>query len=233
MNARRGFTLIELLVVIAIIAILAAILFPVFAKAREKARQTSCLSNCKQLAAAALMYVQDWDEMFPKYAQADLAPGPGTGYQHTLFWLDVIQPYVKNSQLFRCPSLQYNGINTMGSPTFTFGLLAYQAGYNWNVGTYRAPFCSDGLGRSYSDGLPWVSLSSCTVPAQTFMLGDLRGLGGAAWPVLEGGTSSVSYFYAQIHNGGGNYAFVDGHAKWVPAQRLFEEFVAYFSRTGQ
>src|SRR5215831_17495835 len=91
-NRKSGFTLIELLVVIAIIAILAAILFPVFAQAREKARQTSCLSNHKQYALATLMYVQDNDETFPP--STFLAPGfcVGTFYQ-------VVDPYVKNQQI--------------------------------------------------------------------------------------------------------------------------------------
>jgi prepilin-type N-terminal cleavage/methylation domain-containing protein/prepilin-type processing-associated H-X9-DG protein len=93
---RRGFTLIELLVVIAIIAILAAILFPVFAKAREKARQASCLSNVKQLMVAVLQYVQDYDEQLP------LTPDPGSmGY---LWWDNSIQPYLKNTQMLMCPS---------------------------------------------------------------------------------------------------------------------------------
>ncbi|MEI6501017.1 MAG: DUF1559 domain-containing protein [Armatimonadota bacterium] len=95
---RRGFTLIELLVVIAIIAILAAILFPVFAKAREKARQSSCQSNLKQIALAELSYVQDYDEIFPTSHRA----ADGDGYQR--HWLILLQPYVKNTQLFRCPS---------------------------------------------------------------------------------------------------------------------------------
>jgi prepilin-type N-terminal cleavage/methylation domain-containing protein/prepilin-type processing-associated H-X9-DG protein len=91
---RRGFTLIELLVVIAIIAILAAILFPVFAQAREKARQTSCASNVKQIALAMLMYAQDYDEKFP----------PQFGPQASLDWPVPLEPYVKNAQLFGCPS---------------------------------------------------------------------------------------------------------------------------------
>ena len=89
---RRGFTLIELLVVIAIIAILAAILFPVFAKAREKARQSSCLSNVKQIGLGIMQYAQDWDEMLPGYTMGGVP------------YYDAISPYIKNSQILRCPS---------------------------------------------------------------------------------------------------------------------------------
>ncbi|MFP3902987.1 MAG: DUF1559 domain-containing protein, partial [Armatimonadota bacterium] len=97
----RGFTLIELLVVIAIIAILAAILFPVFARAREKARQTACLSNVKQLGLAMHMYIQDYDEKFPGRAATTHYPP----WDHPWsYWYKVIEPYVKNEQLFVCPS---------------------------------------------------------------------------------------------------------------------------------
>jgi prepilin-type N-terminal cleavage/methylation domain-containing protein/prepilin-type processing-associated H-X9-DG protein len=98
---RKGFTLIELLVVIAIIAILAAILFPVFARAREKARQTSCLSNVKELGLGLLMYVGDYDECFPFGKWLD-ASGSGS------YWYDVIQPYLKNRQILLCPSWDGN-----------------------------------------------------------------------------------------------------------------------------
>ncbi len=91
---RRGFTLIELLVVIAIIAILAAILFPVFARAREKARQSSCLSNVKQLSLCLLMYTQDYDERLPRYHW-----GPWN-----TSWRFQVVPYVKNEQIHKCPS---------------------------------------------------------------------------------------------------------------------------------
>ncbi len=94
---RRGFTLIELLVVIAIIAILAAILFPVFARAREKARQSSCLSNVKQLALSVHMYTQDYDECLPGYIYA-------SGTNPRLYWFDVLAPYIKNQQILTCPS---------------------------------------------------------------------------------------------------------------------------------
>src|SRR5580692_815365 len=104
-SVRRAFTLIELLVVIAIIAILAAILFPVFAQAREKARQTSCLSNTKQMGLAVLMYIQDYDETSP-LAYHNPSWG-GTQGPHTNFyasWWSFIYPYNKSGQVTRCPS---------------------------------------------------------------------------------------------------------------------------------
>src|SRR4051812_37446660 len=93
-NAKSGFTLIELLVVIAIIAILAAILFPVFAKVREKARQTTCSSNMKQLGLALTQYVQDNDETFP-WGQHGRTDGRG--------WAGAIYPYVKSVGMYKCP----------------------------------------------------------------------------------------------------------------------------------
>lgn len=124
---RKGFTLIELLVVIAIIAILAAILFPVFAKAREKSRQISCLSNEKQIGTALLMYVQDYDGMLPaiNYTEA-VAVGDAVGYAYRgaqIFWEPVadyykkytivaqLNPYIKNTGFWKCPSDSYCDVN--------------------------------------------------------------------------------------------------------------------------
>jgi len=104
-SRKKGFTLIELLVVIAIIAILAAILFPVFARAREKARQTTCLSNVKQITLAALMYAGDWDESFPN-ACFPAVWGGRTIYE-TAPWAPNcvrLNVYVKSPRLFQCPS---------------------------------------------------------------------------------------------------------------------------------
>jgi len=97
---RSGFTLIELLVVIAIIAILAAILFPVFAKAREKARAASCLSNMKQINLAVLMYTSDYDEKYPGVRMNYQVNGVGVS------WRRLALPYIRNQQIFQCPSNQ-------------------------------------------------------------------------------------------------------------------------------
>lgn len=107
MHKKNGFTLIELLVVIAIIAILAAILFPVFAKAREKARQTSCASNLKQIALSILQYSQDYDERYPLSYPVTGVEGTrasACGGNPSYWWMDALEPYVKNEQIFHCPS---------------------------------------------------------------------------------------------------------------------------------
>ncbi len=115
--SKKGFTLIELLVVIAIIAILAAILFPVFARAREKARQASCTSNQKQMALAVLMYIQDYDEMFPLgYRESQSTDTCHEWCGMTLNQLNALNTYVKNQQLWVCPDYKVDPWRTTLAP---------------------------------------------------------------------------------------------------------------------
>ena len=117
MRKRTGFTLIELLVVIAIIAILAAILFPVFAQAREQARMSTCLSNFKQIGTGMMMYLQDWDETYPMNR---IAQNPGgsecNGKGKMITWKHETQPYIKSTDVFRCPSNPRNKPNDQSRP---------------------------------------------------------------------------------------------------------------------
>jgi len=228
---RRGFTLIELLVVIAIIAILAAILFPVFAQAREKARQTACLSNLRQMSTGVAMYVQDY-EAYPLYSY----PSPSQERWHT-----VLQPYIKNTGIFVCPSSSFQ--------RFHFRNMGY--GFNHQY-----------LARSVDRGGTGSGVPDAVIeyPADTLAIADSWGTGGwsrspQAWsdaandcdrlgnhgytvdpPLLPAGSkwgtscpiSNPLPGYpgaghtriATRHGGGANVAFCDGHAKWMRAELL-------------
>ncbi len=208
---RKGFTLIELLVVIAIIAILAAILFPVFARAREKARQSSCLSNMKQLTLGMLMYAQDYDERLPmcRYPDTPFYPSPVDGVLCTFSWVQVTYPYVKNAQVLECPSDNY------ARPVYTNGSTTNMSKYSYarNYGYFN------GDKKRVMDA---HKLAEFAEPAGTIMLGEAKdcnrcGPRIANWPA-GGGSVSVdelmgSYIYPR-HNGGMNFSFHDGHAKW-------------------
>lgn len=202
----RGFTLIELLVVIAIIAILAAILFPVFAQAREKARQISCLSNVKQLSLAYTMYVQDYDETSPHM--------DGTGdFPNRLY------PYVKNAQLFLCPDRSdTDAIEAPDGVTNTNRSIGY--GYNWGPIQRRGGGLV--LGQQYVSGtsgpsyLPGVALAGIVSAAQ--MVGFIDSYDT---PRITGTMTFLACTWSGNTNGslrhGGrfNVGFVDGHAKSI------------------
>ncbi|MDM7462000.1 MAG: prepilin-type N-terminal cleavage/methylation domain-containing protein, partial [bacterium] len=167
---RNGFTLIEVLVVIAIIAILAAILFPVFAQAREKARQTQCMSNLRQSATAVLMYVQDADERFPMALYAPAQRTGGGNCVMTVF--DVIQPYMKNTGIMQCPRdpkalYKHAGFQTLrGYPSCT---LPETISYMYNYDVIRAGRTPLGSG-SISQGT--VALAVVSLVAETTMIFD-------------------------------------------------------------
>lgn len=220
---KRGFTLIELLVVIAIIAILAAILFPVFAKARDKARQASCLSNLKQICNAAMMYVQDYDEKFMR------------AFTDQEFWPQQLQPYIKNWSVYNCPSNDVWGDgevvwggNWMGKmPDYCF---AYKL---WDAREASTP----------------LSMASIPAPAEKYMVYDsCTPIGGQAafalcatkcaqWSCgdnVQGsfiaGKPNLKY---TPHNGGANMGFCDGHAKWESAGTIWNNLAWKSDPTAQ
>ena len=204
----RGFTLIELLVVIAIIAILAAILFPVFAQAREKARTASCSSNHKQIALAWTMYLQDYDERGIPYSSTGGSGGVA------FVWNKLVQPYIKNTQVYSCPSnnneisIGYNfplgGTGTklsnipLPSQTPNFadvnGLTTTTAANKNQCLTFILPTGAipfhDGRRLSFPDDDPQTKVNGWT--------GD-----------------RVGRIFASLHSDGANYSFVDGHVKWL------------------
>jgi len=211
-NANFGFTLIELLVVIAIIAILASILFPVFAQAREKARSISCLSNEKQIGLGITQYAQDNDEYNPSLN----SPPP-----NNMIWWQLIDPYVKSHKVYLCPDDSFSrgtGIEAV----------SYSMAFNW--GDWGP--CGAGGCTNQSEFSPaGANLSMISSPTTTIIVterwnsyhqwgqgwaGDnfcndgefLYGQGGSA-------ASPTSPRAASGHSGGSNYVFCDGHAKWM------------------
>jgi prepilin-type N-terminal cleavage/methylation domain-containing protein/prepilin-type processing-associated H-X9-DG protein len=214
-----AFTLIELLVVIAIIAILAAILFPVFAQAREKARQTSCLSNTKQIMLGELMYIQDYDETHSWTWGWDPTWVP---------WHQQIDPYVKNQQLWKCPSDPYDRGSTNGvrNPPVSYSqnFRWPQNGWNWDSG-------------SPSWLMSPVSSAEATItnPATTIFMAERQNgyhqwaQGWATEVFCEGygefyakSASGVETGSALVHSRGSNYGFCDGHAKWYRIEQTMQ-----------
>jgi len=191
-SRKTGFTLIELLVVIAIIAILAAILFPVFARARENARRASCQSNEKQILLGIKQYIQDNDELFPTAAMP-------AGFQ-TVGWADAIQPYVKSTQLYQCPS-ETNGPNTnpAGAGYTDYWFNQQLSGQNEATLNYIANTVAVGDG---SNGTAQYVSNGCGDGA--FPLTACSAAGNAVF------TSSI----AQRHLEGMNFGYADGHVKW-------------------
>ncbi len=242
----RGFTLIELLVVIAIIAILAAILFPVFAQARDKARSAACLSNLQQIGKALMMYAQDYDEKttwFWNSGAAAAGKDPLAGY-----WYQLLLPYTKNAQVFICPSVGTRGPATdqPGWPYCTPDQKPYpnlrRCGYGFNFGHVN-----------YGGGDPYFSpsgetksLAAIGEPARTLYIAD-SSLGSknlnAGWqdiwcPILPHKKKLATELdvyakdksigtppntnIAPRHSGGANAIFMDGHAKWYPRNAFWE-----------
>ncbi|HLJ54462.1 MAG TPA: DUF1559 domain-containing protein [Chthonomonadaceae bacterium] len=241
-SKRSAFTLIELLVVIAIIAILAAILFPVFAQAREKARASSCVSNLKQITTSLLMYSQDFDEA--------LCPDEIPGQPTAQVWDMLIQPYVKNQQVFKCPDWV-----AVTNNTATGRILSY--GMNYRL-TEFSTVTRDDVQSLWYPSVP-LGIAQLRTPAQTVWIMDNAKVTNPAAQVThqedpskwilnmtgvasQGGWNADGYVRfpqdppdqgyisccyngdpwrpAPIHSGGTNTSFCDGHAKWVRTDQL-------------
>ncbi|MGD9520230.1 MAG: prepilin-type N-terminal cleavage/methylation domain-containing protein [Armatimonadota bacterium] len=182
MHRARAFTLIELLVVIAIIAILASLLFPVFARARAKARQAQCLSNLKQLGLAFSMYSQDHDETTaPMYLKVG---------DDCYRWQQIIEPYCRNTQIFRCLEAS-NIIDQYTGLALSYGMNAT------NDGTY-----------CFWYGVPESAILD---PAGTIFLGDSS---AGSYSIYWAAAEPYERYLDKRHNSGANLLFCDGHAKW-------------------
>jgi prepilin-type N-terminal cleavage/methylation domain-containing protein/prepilin-type processing-associated H-X9-DG protein len=227
---RRAFTLIELLVVIAIIAILASILFPVFAQAREKARAITCVSNEKQLGLAILQYTQDYDETLPL---ANYTLNNDTSGNSNVTWLYTIDPYVKASMpaqvsqagkrsVYVCPDFDLSG-RTAGSGSLG---LPYRPSLSYNAN--RNLFGTLALNIPPAIQTTSATLAKPQYPAQNVLLSESRGrcvwtdgiddpvLWAAALPSQQ--ICSAEYFTGRFrHSQGSNYLLLDGHAKWFRA----------------
>jgi prepilin-type N-terminal cleavage/methylation domain-containing protein/prepilin-type processing-associated H-X9-DG protein len=218
MRRARGFTLIELLVVIAIIAILAAILFPVFAKAKDKANQAACTSNLRQLGLGVLMYVQDNDERLPRWDYGcGTSPDP-----YWPIWYETIQPYLKNAEMLECPSDSWTDPWSCCTDI------------GWNrTFIMRPSYCMN-------EGIHCVgpNISQFKTPANLMLLAEAR-LPLSGWPAAYFGIPDLLNRVAFAnscgwdtycaggavpnddwtrHNGGSVICFADGHAKWLKWQ---------------
>ncbi|NUP99064.1 MAG: DUF1559 domain-containing protein [Armatimonadetes bacterium] len=200
----RAFTLIELLVVIAIIAILAAILFPVFAKAREKARQSSCSSNLKQQGLAILQYAQDYDERLPV-----------NRHSNTGSYIQFISPYAKNVQMFDCPSTTVKSVLSYnGTRSYPFNNMQWQAA----IGTITTPaetvMVADGTVNT------WMGAWDLYRPSNGRRTDREDGSEYATW----GGGATQTWTYCNFavrHSETGNVTYMDGHTKAVKYDGVF------------
>jgi prepilin-type N-terminal cleavage/methylation domain-containing protein/prepilin-type processing-associated H-X9-DG protein len=238
----KAFTLIELLVVIAIIAILAAILFPVFAQAREKARATSCLSNTKQMGLAILQYVEDYDEMFPKSHGNNGKNAPDYDIWSDS-WAIVVQPYIKNYQVFRCPD---DG-NTQPPQVWMQTAISYDVNQDDDYTDHWIAYGPFGMGSVPGDFWNYdsLTLAALTEPSDSVMLTErhnadevaagtentigysssftetswVGAIDGVPYLIPDGTRPQAAYPYgpngavSATHNEQANFLFCDGHSK--------------------
>jgi prepilin-type N-terminal cleavage/methylation domain-containing protein/prepilin-type processing-associated H-X9-DG protein len=237
---RRAFTLIELLVVIAIIAILAAILFPVFAQAKEAAKKTQCLSNLKQIGTSLTMYIGDFDDVYPNRRFEPFGTVAGGDYDQNS-WRSVIQPYAKNTQILECPSNPDRDthswdpefkVSYAGNFTAVENLTAYDKG-NGLFGQQRSPGVNGSEIAQPSNLIAVTEIEK--VPWVTFVVdrNDLT----HTWDYGKYNGRTITNIYGSVlflgHSGQTNYVFTDGHAKSMkPAQTYRLGSFNYWYRDG-
>jgi prepilin-type N-terminal cleavage/methylation domain-containing protein/prepilin-type processing-associated H-X9-DG protein len=188
---RRGFTLVELLVVIAVIAVLAAFLFPVLARARRQVQRSVCLSHLHQLGVAQLLYLQDWDERFPPWLQD--SPGRPAPMGPYTFWTERFQPYTRSAAIFHDPGVTPVPWPVSGLMLADYSLMTWGPG---GKGTRGDPYwCWPG---------PLLTLAQVVRPTETCSLSD-------GYTTTE----ETEAWALTRHGLGQNVAFVDGHARWL------------------
>ena len=221
MYRRSAFTLIELLVVIAIIASLAAIMFPVFAQAREKARETVCVSNARQIGMQVRMYVHDYDDTMPIFYAYHTQPPAGTPGHEGIELL--ILPYGKNKDLFRCP-------DDMGGPAVSdpfYGCpgrstyhSCYGSSYRFSKGSFSVVAGESHQNNYVYDWTRMVYDASFVLPAETRMIRD------EMFPFFtQEKYGYVPDYFQRWHERGGSVIFVDGHAKFTTSNAEFDNHV--------
>jgi prepilin-type N-terminal cleavage/methylation domain-containing protein/prepilin-type processing-associated H-X9-DG protein len=223
----RGFTLIELLVVIAIIAILAAILFPVFAQAREKARAISCVSNLKQMGLAATMYAQDYDETYPGmwqwspeaiFAHSPYLYPPGWTLQQANQNCETCV-YVKNADVFKCPDRQNQYGGTWASYGYAYptmwGTSAPIPGspYSFPCGPSLAQLTSPASSVMIMDSGTWPGTPTCNASTYAGIYSGCDYRTGYSYPYVYAPTTSLWSSPLPLHSQKVNITFADGHVK--------------------
>ena len=217
-----AFTLIELLVVIAIIAILAAILFPVFAKAREKARQSSCQSNLKQIGLAAQQYMSDYDS---NPAARNTGSATILGVTGRIWWQGLLKPYTKNYQVFACPSFQNPQFYGETIPSNMPGDSAYRFHAGYGMSWYRPSGVYD------ADRGQWCDISEASIRSPSELIYVTEGSNIVCGPRPSGSYSTAQFItdssnnpnlwlWQRRHLEGANCLYFDGHVKWHKAEQL-------------
>ena len=215
----RGFTLIELLVVVAIIAILAAMLLPALARAREMGRRTACLNNLKELGLGMMLYIDDYDGVYPPHRYM----GEDRGRRRELAWVHAVEAYTKSRQLPRCPNLKIEK-QTDGGLTWEWRYDAHNIGYGYNaffLGHYSHP---DGLTwGTYIRARNWWRSTWFKNSSGTIMIADSNpkpdGMWSSTlwWPYINAYNEGLN---GNRHGGGGNAVFCDGHADFLQVARV-------------